>query len=132
MSEQLKTQYDIEQQYASELKADMLSYLEYYKKENLRLLNVMLSSGQNKNSDLVINREKDLLIFCFKAEAFFKGKGELPEKDYFFHDFKRMFLFDFKEKMISVIRMKNIDRNYFMQKSVEFIDKMEHIEQYLS
>lgn len=131
MSEQLKTQYDIESQYTLEIKEELLDYLEYYKKENLRLLKTMQSVGNKKNAELVINREKDLLMFCFKAEAFFKEKGDMPEKDYFFHDFKRMFLINFKEKMITVIRMKNLDRTHFMEKSIEFIDKIERIERYI-
>lgn len=131
MSEQLKTPYEIELKYTLEIREELLSYLEYYKKENLRLLKIMLSAGNKKNAEMVINREKDLLMFCFKAEVFFKEKGDMPEKDYFFHDFKRMFLMSFKEKMIAVIRMKNLDRNYFMEKSIEFMDKIERIERYI-
>jgi hypothetical protein len=110
------------------LLTEMKACLDLYKTKSLREIKGMFDSKLTENHKvLIITREKDLLMFCFKMENFFTGKGDFPEKNYYREDFKKLFLFTIKEDLISYIRKACINPQELLLKNNELIKKLELI-----
>lgn len=116
----------------SNLIVEIKKHLEDYRVKALREIKSVMDIALDKNHKvMLINREKDLLLFCFKMETFIKGQSHNLDKSYFLEDFKKVLIFSFKEELISYIRKSDIDSNELLEKNIVLLEKLNFMEKIL-